>query len=122
MSLELALFLAQLTGSAVYTDNPAQWKHLHAHALSAEARRQSSAWGPLVQQIRKIDFTLESSPQALIGIRLSVKLRATRNTLRKIWQTLRLQGLVINTAGAVQELLHDLTAAEELMGKQWSAH
>ena len=84
MSLELALFLAQLTGSTVYTDNPAQWKHLHAHALSAEARRQSSAWEPLVQQIRKIDFTLESSPQAIIGIRLSVKLRAMRNTLRKI--------------------------------------
>jgi hypothetical protein len=41
---------------------------------------------------------------------------------RKIWQTLRLQGLVINTASAVQEVLHDLTAAEKLMGGQWSAH
>jgi hypothetical protein len=120
MSLELALFLAQLTGSAVYTDNLAQWKQLHAHALSSVKQLTRSPWTSFAQKLGTIDWDLEVRPEQLGPIRMSVKLRSMRNMLQQLWRTLRLQGLVLNVPGAVQELTRSLEKAAATMTKQWA--
>lgn len=51
--LEAALYLASLTGSAIYTDLQAHWDHLHAHTDAAKA-------GPVPADLREISDTYSS--------------------------------------------------------------
>jgi uncharacterized protein YchJ len=122
MSVELALFLAQLTGAAVYTDNPAQWKQLHAHGLSLVRQLTQSPWAPFAQKLECIEWELEVRPDLLGPIRMGVTLRSMREMLRQLWRTLRLQGLVLNVPAAVDTLCSLLERADRVMKTQWSQH
>ena len=51
-NLEIALFLAGLTGSFVYTDMKLHWKHLHEHTIAGSTSKNASLWNPVTESIK----------------------------------------------------------------------
>jgi hypothetical protein len=64
-NLETAMFLAALTGSAVYTDDDTHWQHLHLHARSV-SRAPSADWAYAAEASRGAEFTIELDTQMLL--------------------------------------------------------
>jgi hypothetical protein len=63
-SLEAALYLASLTGSAIYTDIEAHWQQLHMHARQAN-QPSSAEWGPVVRGLRTVGFPINTDVQTI---------------------------------------------------------
>ncbi|GLR26038.1 DUF4238 domain-containing protein [Limnobacter litoralis] len=63
-SLESAMYLASLTGSAIYTDVEAHWQQLHTHAQQAD-RAPNTAWTPVVDSLRVVNFPIDMNAQTL---------------------------------------------------------
>lgn len=120
-NLELAMFLAELTGSAIYTDLPLHWQHLHAHTSAVNAPQLASVWAPLVERIQTIDFTLESNPQVSLHIRMAGKLGNVRNVFRRIGNAVRVQNEKTDAKGIVKQLEGELQRAEENIRREWQA-
>ena len=55
INLEMALFLAQLTGSALYTDQSVHWRLLHEHT-SAATDSHPQRWPSLTAPTVETDF------------------------------------------------------------------
>ena len=73
MNLELALFVSQLTGAAVYTDQQPFWRQLHEHTGAATAAR-SSRWRALARYMARQSFPIELNPLINLEIRETGKL------------------------------------------------
>lgn len=70
-NLEIALFLAGLTGSFVYTDALLHWRHLHEHTRAGSLAQSSASWNPVTEAIRAIIFPMENDGNKLMEDRLS---------------------------------------------------
>lgn len=69
-NLEIALFLAGLTGSFLYTDALAHWGHLHAHTL-ANTTSNGNLAQPIKDSIKAIQFPLQHNVTKLIEDKIS---------------------------------------------------
>lgn len=121
ISLELALFLAQLTGSAIYTDVPFLWKHLHSHASTTNEAHATSTWAALSERIRSIEFTLEANPQLTLEMRKAGQLGDIRDLFRRIWNAIRTQDEGSDTSRIAEQLARELHEADEMMRTVWQA-
>lgn len=63
-SLESAMYLASLTGSAIYTDVEAHWQQLHMHAQQ-EDRVPNTAWTSVVDSLKAVNFPIDINAQTL---------------------------------------------------------
>ncbi|HUX82163.1 MAG TPA: DUF4238 domain-containing protein [Halothiobacillus sp.] len=70
-NLEIALFLAGLTGSFVYTDTLSHWRHLHEHTRAGSTAHSNDSWSPVIDAIKGITFPLQYDNNKLIEDRLS---------------------------------------------------
>lgn len=119
MNLELAMFLAQLTGSAIYTDEPSFWKQLHAHTSVASGASSSTAWAPVAETLGSLPFTIEVNPATNLDIRRSNALSSMRDALRRLWTAAReaTPASEADIAGIPQAL----ESANAQMSAEWSA-
>ena len=86
MNLELALFVAQLTGAAIYTDQQVYWRQLLEHTSAASAG-QRSGWEPLVAKMARLSFPIELNGAINLKIRETAKLCRMRRLFRHFWNT-----------------------------------
>ena len=86
MNLELALFLAHLTGACIYTDLPAHWRQLHEHTSAAGNTKENSNWTPLAARIANIEFPIEVNAQINLDARNAGRMGGVRNVFRRIWK------------------------------------
>jgi hypothetical protein len=118
-NLEVALFLAQFTGSIIYTDIGLHWQHLHQHATAANASKEPVHWVPVINSMQKLPFRVESSPRAGFQLRLSGKLNGIKTTLRRVQNSVRLQGEKPVSKNAAKELARELDEAKKTLRREW---
>lgn len=117
-NLELALFLAQLTGSAIYTDVLLHWQHLHTYTTAAREPIAPSVWTPLVERFQTTGLPLEANPQVVFQLRIMDKLNDTRIAFRRIANFVRAQGDKAIARKAVKELAGDFQSAKKTIRRR----
>lgn len=84
-NLELGLFIAQLTGSYLYTNRKSQWKEI----LSVKQPEASDPeiWSPLTRAFQTLDFEFLNNVDSefVIGLKEEQRLESLRNYLRRLW-------------------------------------
>ena len=119
MNLELALFVAHLTGSAIYTDAPAAWRQLHEHTSAAADVGQRSQWAPLAEKLASLTLTIEANPLINLEIRKAGKLGRMRRAFRRIWNTMLTQGEGADVDEIAKQLAGRLENASVKAGIEW---
>lgn len=84
-NLELALFIAQNTGSFIYTDNEYRWAEILWSVIDGGNELKPSKWEPLMQCFNNLKFIFFSKidPLEILRIRGTEKFVNFRNVLRK---------------------------------------
>lgn len=70
-NLEIALFLAGLTGSFVYTDMLLHWRHLHEHTHAGSTPQTNTSWSSVTDAIKAIIFPGQYDVNKIMEDRLS---------------------------------------------------
>ena len=120
MSLELALFVAHLTGSAIFTDAPSAWRQLHEHTGAATDVGRRSRWAPLAEKLVSVIFTIEANPQIILESRKAGKLARMRRVFRRIWNTALTQVEVADMDEIAKQLAISLEKASVKAGIEWN--
>ena len=120
ISLESALFVAHLTGAAIYTDEPASWRQLHEHTSAVEDAGRASQWEPLAEKLTSLKFTVEANPLINLEVRISEKLVRVRRVFRRIWDTALAQGKDADLYEIAGELAMSLEKANVKAGIEWN--
>ena len=121
MSLELALFVAHLTGAAIYTDERGSWRQLHEHTGAATESGRRSRWAPLSEKLTSLTLAFEADPQINGEIRSSGKLGRVRRIFRQIWSAMPMQGDGVDVKATATRLAAALESASERAGMEWDA-
>lgn len=120
MNLELALFVAHLTGSAIYTDAPAHWRQLHEHTSAAADVGQRSQWAPLADKLASLIFTIEANPLINLETRKAGRLGRMRGVFRRIWNTMLTQRDDVDVDEIAKQLATRLENASVKSGIEWN--
>ncbi len=118
MNLELALFVAHLTGAAVFTDQQLFWRQLHEQTAAATAGR-SPRWGRLAQCMAARSFAIELNPLINLEIREASKLGRMRRFFRRCWNTALIPRNVAGDEAIVDELATRLENAARRSDSEW---
>ena len=114
-SLEAAMYLASLTGSAIYTDIEAHWQQLHLHAVQT-GRAVAGSWTPVVDSLRAIDFPIDMNAQTLYEVRQSGRFGGMRVAMRRLaeasWQS--------SDQPQQDQIAIQFTAAAKAVKSQWA--
>lgn len=115
-SLEAAMYLASLTGSAIYTDVEAHWQQLHLHAVQT-GRAVAGSWTPVVESLRAIDFPIDMNAQTLYEVRQSGRFGGMRAAMRRLAEASR------QSSGQPQQdqIALQFTAAAKAVKSQWAS-
>lgn len=89
--LEVALCLAALTGSAIYTDVEAHWEQLHLHAQQSDPTA-ANRWNPVMESLRGIDFPIYMDVQKLYDARRMGASGAMRAAMRRFAEAAQQSG------------------------------
>jgi hypothetical protein len=89
-NLEIAMFLATLTGSILYTDLDAHWQSLHLHA-QPKSPLPSRDWTPAVETLRRVEFVIESDAQTILRALQAGRFRRTKGQLRLLVDAIQQQ-------------------------------
>jgi hypothetical protein len=118
ISLEVALFIAQLTGSAIYTDLDEYWSQLHTHAI-ASGTSADSRCAPVAQALRAVKFIVDGNPNTVRQIRWDRRWDTIRDALRRVLVgTKHLGGQHIQRA-VMEKMSRDLRQSAPKMRKAW---
>ena len=118
MNLELALFVAHLTGAALYTDEPLFWRQLHEQTLAAAAG-DSSRWAPLARDMAARSFPVELNPLINLEIRAAGKLCRMRRFFRHCWNAALIPRSAADDEALARELATRLEYAASRSDRQW---
>jgi hypothetical protein len=118
-NLESALFLAQFTGSVVFTDLKTHWRHLHEHATAADSPGEPTHWLPVINSMEKIPFQLKGSPQEALQLRLDGKHDRVREMLRGIFNYVHLQEGKPISKQDQKKFKNELGSAKKYLRKEW---
>lgn len=114
-SLESAMYLASLTGSAIYTDVEAHWQQLHMHVLPA-SRASDTAWTPVVNGLRGVDFPVHQDALALYEALQTGRFGSMRAVLRRLAEAVRQPSSALRP----DEVALQIAKAVQAMRGEWS--
>jgi len=118
MNLELAMFVAHLTGSIIYTDSPTQWNQLLRHAKRQNDSDGTSPWLSVVHAIQETSLITELNPEINLELRRAGSLGQIRRVLRQTFNAvLTAQGDVAKQVSA--ELARRLRTAAIRAEGEW---
>ena len=115
-NLEVGLYLAQLSGSVIYTEDRVHWKHLHEHAT---ASRGSTQWLPVIETIEKWPFRVETHPLASFNIRKSGKHARIRTALQQVYGLVCQQSNKAISGKFTKRLVSKLKEDKKYLAKIW---
>lgn len=113
--LEAAMFLAALTGSAIYTDMKVHWQQLHQYTSAVDPAQAINAWRQLLDTAKAITFPIELDWRASFDARGAGKFGEMRATMRRIAEAIR-EG---SGAALAPELASQLSQAAEAIRREW---
>jgi len=89
-NLELGLFLSQITGSLIYTDNLQRWSEILGAGDSGGVSC-NDGWEPVAKYLSTLRWTFlnQVDPYVTLAIRHSGKLGTIRKVLRQLWMNLQ---------------------------------
>lgn len=90
-SLESAMYLASLTGSAIYTDAKTHWQQLHTYAQQGD-RAENAAWTPVVESLRAVEFPINVNAQVVYEALQGGRIAGMRAVLRRFAEAVRQSG------------------------------
>lgn len=111
-NFELGFFLAQITGSILYTDNLHRWGEINA-AVNPVDILMGSPWDPLSKCISELDIVFEINPLQNLQIRKTGRLTLFRNILRKINASVQEEHDLARIKGLVQSLSNELVGVHK---------
>lgn len=115
-NLEVALFLAGLTGAFVYTDMLLHWRHIHEHTRVGSTPQTNACWSPVTDAIKSITFPTQYDVNKLIGDRLS---GGQSGSIRSL--ITRLLGSMLDncTPTSLNPMVTQLDSAVKRMQQKW---
>ncbi|MFW9103193.1 hypothetical protein ACOI8A_24050 [Pseudomonas sp. P4795] len=113
--LELSMFMAQVTGAAIFTDLPIFWRQLHA---ATQAQPNAAWWLPFTVLTDQLLFTLAEVPYEIYRLRTSVKLASFRGVFRTVSKLLIVPEGEI--ASQVEQLANDTRLARLVAQDFWA--
>ena len=119
MNLELALFVAHLTGAAIYTDEPAYWRQLHEQTSATKDVGQRFHWAPVAEKLRSLRFLVEANPLINLEARNAGKLGRMRRVFRRIWNTALAHGNDADFDEVATQVADNLQNANVKAGAEW---
>lgn len=115
-SLESAMYLAALTGSAIYTDAAVYWQQLNMHAVQTD-RPVADFWIPVVESLQAIDFPIDLNLRTLYEVRQDGLFGGMRSVMRRFaetaWQS--------NDQLRPDQIALQFTCAAKAMKRQWTS-
>ena len=117
MSLEFALFLAYLTGSAIYTDDPAMWRQLHEFATTDKDLHSSLP--VFTEEFKNTEFTVELNPDIALEIRGAGKFLRMRRVFRKLFRAALSFSNDAQSAEKEEKLARNLKEASSKANTEW---
>jgi len=72
-NLEMALYLAQATGSFIYTDVHHRWLEVQSSVLKKPGDEDSDPWAPLIQALNDVDFNMYLDPDPRFWYEIKAK-------------------------------------------------
>lgn len=120
-NLELGLFLAQITGSALYTDVQHRWNELQDSVNTMGGSLQGSPWESLVRPFANLEFIFEANPAVNLEIRRSGRMGAIRCAFRRIGTAIQTQDEPTHIKSEAEHLIQDLSQAHIQANKDWTA-
>jgi hypothetical protein len=118
ISLEVALFIAQLTGSAIYTDLDEYWQQLQAHAMAAGTMPDPRC-APIVEGLRTVSLTVDGDPNTIRQLRWSDQWEATRDAMRRAFNATRQLGEAPIQRAIMEKLARDVQQSAHKMKSSW---
>lgn len=117
-NFELGFFLAQLTGSLMYTDNEHRWMEI-TNASNHLDRQKESLWEPLSSCISSLDFVYEINPQVNWKMRRTGKMGLIRGVLRKLFVDVQNEHDPSRIFALNRTLSEELNDAHKKSAKEW---
>lgn len=114
-NLEVAMFLAGLTRSIIYTDLQSHWQHLHEHTRAALTTRPDAVWRTTIDTANSLIFPIELDVGVTFQARAAGKFGRMRKVLNRIANSIRNNDGHALAAHAVTELRQ----AAEWIRNEW---
>lgn len=111
-NLEIALFLAGLTGSFVYTDMLLHWRHLHEHTRAGSTPQTNASWSPVTDAIKAVMFPMQHDVNKLMEDRLS---GGRSGSIRRLIAQLFGSMLDTSTPARLSSMVTQLDSAVKIM-------
>lgn len=118
-NLELGLFLSQITGSFIYTDNLHRWREILA--TSEGGGMPNKGWEFVAEKLSSLPLTFinQVDPQTTFDIRQSGRLGDIRKVLRQLWINVQ-SDLELESVGVMaQRVAYELKEAHEKAQTDW---
>jgi hypothetical protein len=119
-NFELGFFLAQITGSFIYTDNQHRWGEITC-AVNNVSQSQNSLWEPLTRYMNELDFTFEINPNFNLQMRQTGRMVLIRNVLRKIFMKIQSEQDAERIKSLARSLSDELRVAYEKSQIEWDS-
>jgi len=87
-NLESAMYLASLTGSAIYTDLEEHWQQLHLHALQKD-QAPNTTWTPVRDSLKAVNLPIEMNVVTLLKSLQAGRFVSLRAVLRRFDESAR---------------------------------
>ena len=117
ITLEMALFVAHLTGAAIYTDQAMHWRQLHEHTRAA-AEDQRSRWEPLARKMASLAWPIELNESINLEMRQAGRLGRMRRFFRHL-RNAALEPTEGGDRGMARELATRVENASLRSAPQW---
>jgi hypothetical protein len=120
-NLELGLFLSQITGSFIYTDNLHRWNEI----LEANKGENvaGKGWEVVAESLSALHLTFlnQVDSQTTFAIRQSGRLGDFRKVLRQIWMNVQRGSNSDNVDAIAQRIINELKVAYQKAQGEWHA-
>ncbi|PCJ43842.1 MAG: hypothetical protein COA71_00345 [SAR86 cluster bacterium] len=116
-NFEMSLYIAQLTGSFIITDNQIRWKEL-MRAQHTEYGIVTYDWNELTTSISQFKYILNNHPDIVFQQRQTGKLGEIRKVFREIYSVIRRQTSSEKINAVIERLNTQLCKAHEKSTKE----
>ncbi len=112
-NFEISLFLAQVTGSVLLTDNMYRWKEILNTQLNSFIQ-QDTGWESLLAEANSIKFPVNAHAFRTLDLRLQGKFERMRLALKNLCRVIKSDTGTKNKNKAAHNIMNQLKSAEEI--------
>ncbi|MBK9131266.1 MAG: DUF4238 domain-containing protein [Gammaproteobacteria bacterium] len=112
-NFEMSLFIAQATGSLIFTDSPYRWDELQSSQY-LENGNPKYQWRDLTEFMNRQDYFLNSNPETIFRLRVSGKLGRLRKVLGDIYTAIKSESDPNIIGSLTEHFTQQFTKAREI--------